>query len=256
MSHTITCPSGLTGTLRGMKVREERILADRQLAKSGGQVDALLAACWEQTIDPGPYAVGDGLLAWGKVLQGDRFYALLQLRIATYGPEYAFSVPCEREACRAKVEWALDLNELPVRTLSDASRAAFVAGNRFETTLPASGTKLWFKLLVGDDERKLPQLKRAAPERVFSAMLAYRVLEVEGVEPRQTRAFLEDLPLQDASFLIAEFDRVDCGVETSIDIACPDCGTEQGVALPFGREFLMPATKTQRQASSTTSSPT
>ena len=42
MSHTITCPSGLTGRIRGMKVREERVLADRKLAKSGGQVDILL----------------------------------------------------------------------------------------------------------------------------------------------------------------------------------------------------------------------
>ena len=44
MSHAITCPSGLTGHIRGMKVREERVLADRKLAKSGGQVDALLGA--------------------------------------------------------------------------------------------------------------------------------------------------------------------------------------------------------------------
>ncbi len=42
MSHVITCPSGLTGRIRGMKVREERVLADRKLAKSGGQVDAPL----------------------------------------------------------------------------------------------------------------------------------------------------------------------------------------------------------------------
>jgi hypothetical protein len=30
-----------------MKVREERILADRKLAKTGGQVDDMIAACWE-----------------------------------------------------------------------------------------------------------------------------------------------------------------------------------------------------------------
>ncbi len=38
MPHVITCPSGLTGRVRGMKVREERILADRKLAKSGTEV--------------------------------------------------------------------------------------------------------------------------------------------------------------------------------------------------------------------------
>jgi hypothetical protein len=41
MADVITCPSGLTGRVRGMKVREERVLADRKLAKSGGQVDEL-----------------------------------------------------------------------------------------------------------------------------------------------------------------------------------------------------------------------
>ena len=59
MSEIINCPSGLSGRIRGMKVREERILADRKLAKNGGQVDELLGACWEETLDAGPYDFGD-----------------------------------------------------------------------------------------------------------------------------------------------------------------------------------------------------
>jgi hypothetical protein len=49
MADVITCPSGLQGRVRGMKVREERVLDDCKLAKSGGQVEELLAACWEET---------------------------------------------------------------------------------------------------------------------------------------------------------------------------------------------------------------
>lgn len=59
MSQIITCPSGLSGRIRGMKVREERILADRKLAKIGGQVDELLSACWEETLDAGPFDFGN-----------------------------------------------------------------------------------------------------------------------------------------------------------------------------------------------------
>ena len=55
MSETITCPSGLTGRIRGMKAREERIRADRKLARSGAQLEQILAACWEATLDPRPY---------------------------------------------------------------------------------------------------------------------------------------------------------------------------------------------------------
>jgi hypothetical protein len=73
MANIITCPSGLQGRVRGMKVREERVLADRKLAKNGGQIDELLAACWEETLDAGPYVLGEGSkLDLGKVLQGDR----------------------------------------------------------------------------------------------------------------------------------------------------------------------------------------
>ncbi|MFM9709749.1 hypothetical protein, partial [Streptomyces galilaeus] len=80
-------------------MREERILADRKLAKSGGQVSGLLAACWERTLDPGPYADLADPVPWGKILEGDRFYALLQIRVLTYGPEYAFTVHCADARC-------------------------------------------------------------------------------------------------------------------------------------------------------------
>jgi hypothetical protein len=80
MADTITCPSGLTGRIRGMKAREERILADRKLARSGGQLEQILAACWEETLDVGPYDFGSPAVDWNKVLQGDRFYTLLQVR--------------------------------------------------------------------------------------------------------------------------------------------------------------------------------
>ena len=139
MSHVITCPSGLTGRIRGMKVREERVLADWKLAKSGGQIDALLGACGQETLEPGPYDFGDKDIDWCAVLQGDRFFALLQVRALTYGPTYAFALGCQNEGCRARFEWEL-------------------------------------------------QLRRNAGERILSAMLGWRVVEVEGVSSGAPRA--------------------------------------------------------------------
>ena len=255
MSHVITCPSGLTDRIRGMKVREERVLADRKLAKSGGQVDALLGACWEETLEPGPYDFGDKDIDWGAVLQGDRFFALLQVRALTYGPTYAFALGCQNEACRARFEWELDLTELPVRPLTDESRAAFTDGNRFETTLPDAGVRVWFRLFTGADERKLPQLRRNAGERILSAMLGWRVVEVEGVSPKDKRRFLEDLSMRDADFLVDEFDRVDCGVDTALEVECPECFTLQEVELPFDRGFFLPGkARTARRRDRTSSS--
>jgi len=255
MADIVSCPSGLTGRIRGMKVREERVLADRKMAKSGGQVDELLSACWEEMHEAGPYAFADDKVDWGRVLQGDRFYALLQVRVLTYGPEYVFAVPCQNAACRARIDWELDLTQLPVRALSDTSRAAFMAGNRFETMLPDAGKHVRFKLLTGEDERRLPQLQRAAPEKLLSSVLAYRVLDVDGVDARDKRRFLEDLSLRDADFLVDEFDAVDCGVDTTLEVECPECFLRQEVELPFDRGFFLPGKqRTTRRRERTTSS--
>ena len=256
MPHIITCPTGLTGSIRGLKVREERFLADRKLAKSGSVVDELLRACWEETHDAGPYDFGGKTIDWDKVLQGDRFFALLEIRALTYGSEYAFSVTCSEPGCRARIDWELDLRQLPVRAFSEASRAAFLDGNRFETKLPDAGRRAWFRLLTGADERKLPAIKRNAGERMLSAMLAFRCIEVEGVEDKDKRRFLEDISMRDADFLLDEFDRVDCGVETTLEVECPECFARQHVQLPFDQSFFLPGkARTARRRGPNGSSP-
>ena len=239
MTH-ITCPSGLSGTIRGLKVSEERILADRNLARDGGQMDALLRVCWLETTCSGPYDFGDKNIDWEQVLVGDRFFTLLQIRAATYGPEYGFNVSCQNDNCRHVIEWEVGLDELPLRELSEASRATLTRDNRFETALPDTRTKIWFKLMTGADERRLPQLRRNAPDRMLSTALLLRVQEIEGIASQDKRKFLEDMSMRDANFLLRAFDEVDCGVETAITIECPMCFTGQEVDLPLGPGFLMP----------------
>jgi len=60
MLDTITCPSGLTGRIRGMKVSEERVLADKRLARCWGRGDAGLTGrlVWvRRLLDPMSYGV-------------------------------------------------------------------------------------------------------------------------------------------------------------------------------------------------------
>lgn len=254
MTDIVVCPSGLTGIVRGLKVREERILADRKLAKANAQLDELLQACWVETHEPGPYEIGAGAPDWDKVLQGDRFYALLAIRIATYGPEYAFAVTCAEDRCRARFEWEVDLRQLPTRTLSDASRARFTAGNRFETLLPAAGRRVAFKLMTGADERKLPMLRRNADGQAMSAVLAYRCIDIDGVGQHEKRRFIDDLSMSDADALVEAMNDVDCGVQTTLDVECPECLATQEIELPFSRGFF--ARKKKPTASDTTSSAT
>jgi hypothetical protein len=229
-----------------MKVREERILADRRLAKAGGRSTSCSRACWEETLDAGPYDFGDKTIDWGKVLQGDRFFALLQVRALTYGPEYAFAVPCQNEACRARIEWELDLRELPYRPLCDESRRRSSPGTASRPCCPtrASGSGSGCSPAPTSEA---PAAPASAGDKLLSAMLAFRVVEVEGVEAREPRKFIEDLTMRDADFLVDEFDRVDCGVDTTIEIECPECFVVQEIELPFERTFFMPGRRMARR---------
>jgi hypothetical protein len=239
MSHVIECPSGLRGTVRGLKVKELNILADRRLAKSGRQFDQILAGCWLETIEQGPYVLGDQSLDWSTVLQGDRFYAMLKIRAASLGADYAFAVVCQNAACGHRFEWEVCLDELPVKALSEESRRRFQEGNRFETKLPGTGTRVWFRLAVGADESRMAKHRQAHQDALWSTMLALRVIEIEGVPESQKRRFLEDLDVADAEHLRVAIDEVDCGVETTMDVECPECLGVQSVDLPFGPSFFL-----------------
>ncbi len=98
MSKTITCPSGLSGRIRGMKVREERILSDRKLVPGWQLICRLIDACWMTTLDPGPYDFGDNGIDWNQVSDEDRIFVLLQIRAQTYGGS-EHCVPCHNEVC-------------------------------------------------------------------------------------------------------------------------------------------------------------
>jgi len=245
MTTHIVCPSGLAGEIRGLKGKEGALLSDRNAARAGALFEKLLANCWLSTTDAGIYELPEnGALDWSKVLVADRFYALLQMRARTFGDEYAFSVQCVNAACRERFEWTLNLQELPVVPLPDASKSAFKAGNRFEATLPRDGRRVWFRLMTGADEARAAQaLKAGRGAGPLLTALALRIVEVEGVPPHDKRKFLDELELADAATLLDQFDAADGGVETDIQIECPACFGVQDIQLPFERGFFLPTAR-------------
>lgn len=244
MPSTIVCPSGLAGEIRGLKGKEGKLLADRNAARAGSTFEKLLAGCWLETHDPGVYELAEGAAPdWAKVLVADRFFALLQIRSLTFGDEYAFSVQCKSASCRERFEWELSLNALPVRTISDEAKAAFKAGNRFETKLPRDGRRVWFRLMTGADESRAATALKNARDGMLLTALALRIVEIEGVADKERRVFLEEMEMADATALLDKFEEVDGGVETTLEVECPSCFGVQEVELPFERGFFLPRAK-------------
>lgn len=286
----ISCPSGLSIDVRALKTREAKILSDRELGRSGGIVRELLAQCTTELIDPGIYAFENEKLNWSKVLLGDRLFALLEIRRLSWGDEYMIRVRCEEEGCKEQFEHPVDLGELMatrVRALSEASAATFKDGNRFETRVPSTvqyetktvevtddatgelvkrtqrvavagtGTRVWFKLPLGEDEARAAALRQSVKvgkkslglksgEGAFNALLeaaAMRVIEIEGIDMGRRRAYLDDLAMRDLRGLMSLFEEADCGVETGLSITCRACGWQQEMELPFEKSFFFPKLK-------------
>lgn len=231
----VTLPSGLSGEIRGLKGKEAKLLTDQVAVKRGIYVDQILNACWTRTLDPGPYPESEKP-DWSKVLNGDRFAALIQFRALTFGSDYTFKTPCT--SCGEPITITLDVSkELACKPLSAADRQCFISGNRFTVTF--KGKKIVFRLPIGEDEQKA---SRGSVDTMYLATLNSRIYEIEDVPVLEKLQFLEEAPLGDLMELQNMFDEHDCGVETDLlGIDCPSCGaTQESVKIPFGAAFLAP----------------
>ena len=241
----VVCPSGLTGMVRGWKTKEANILSNKKNIRNRTSLDKILANCWLSVTNPGPYECKDAKLEWQQVLLCDRFWALLCMRAATYGDAYEFSIQCsDRSLCGKKIEWECNLSELPFKELPKESRAKIAAGdNSFTAELTCgeyAGRAVNFHLPTGQHEKRSAEMMEGQDTRVVVAALATRIDSIEGVEKGHLVRVLDDMEMSDLMRLMDQFEAVDGGVDTTIEIECPHCGLLQDVDLPFGQGFFLP----------------
>ncbi len=246
----IVLPSGLAGTVRGLKVHEANLLASAAEQKRGTALDSVYASVWLATGDLGPYAdvpgavdAQSGKVHWPKILVCDRFTLMLKVRIATYGPEYSFKARCSASQCRESFDWELSLDDLPMKPLPALAIEAFKNGNKMSASFPGTGKEFWFNLQTGEGEKRAEVLLKQNRHRSLTAALASRIVEIQGVHGNDKLKFLDDLDMGDANAVLGILDDNDGGVDSDIDVQCPACGEVETVALPFGKEFWVPTRK-------------
>jgi hypothetical protein len=241
MSRVIDLPSGAKIEVRSLTGRESKILSDRDAIKGGVFLDKILNACTVSVLDHGPYAA-TSQFDWAKALVGDRFYALLQIRVLSLGEAYAFKLQCKEESCRK--QWEIELNlvsELPVQRLSDDGRALFAAGNVF-STVDDNGKTVRYRLPIGQDEQIAA--KAAGFDGAFIQAMRQRIISIDGEQ--DVRVYLEKCEWKALLALLEAFDEHNCGVKTDIEVECPTCGAIQELQLPFGRGFFVPSMKSKK----------
>jgi len=239
----VTLPSGLRGVMRGLKVKEQNMLADQREHKVGDAPYRVLGSVWLRTLDTGPYeglegarrAINDdGTIDWHRVLLGDHFSAFMQCMSASFPGKYEFDVPCQR--CAKTVKWQVDPRELPTRALPRESFEQFKTDNRFTTMI--AGAEVAFRLQTADIQERMEAAVARSPDERASMSFMMQLISVSGVDARNIREWVLDLDAADSMALRSAMDAADCGVVTRIDVQCQACGRQQEVDIPFGRDFF------------------
>lgn len=243
---TVSCPSGLVGEMRGLKVRDEDALAAAGNTRSGEQINDIFRRCWVKTIDRGVYEKfsdafdAEGNLSPEGLLIGDRVYLVLALRRLSYGDDLDFQMACPSKRCKKKIGWTFKLSELPIQILPDETRLQLETENLFAVKLPACGKEAKIKLFTGHEEARLAkkQNQKDGNESMSSDMFRQRIISVEGVKQPELPEFILDLEGRDAQAIRDEVERIDCGIDTTVQFECRSCGTPISTEIPFDSSFL------------------
>lgn len=225
---TVALPSGMKGTVRGLKVKEFALFGDRRAMRTGEAIDKILSACWVETLEPGPYEN----FSWSKALIGDSSVATIAVRRATHGDTMDFDVACPSGECR-KIAWRVDLKDLAIKEYPRDAVEKFKAGVPFEATF--GGKKVTFSLTTVDGARRAVKLIRDQSDvGRMAAGIAQRLLSVDGVDGLSAiQAWIDDLPLGEIPKLLEVLQNHDGGVDTTIAVECQECGARPEVELPL-----------------------
>lgn len=256
---TFTLPSGCQIKFRQITLAEENILISAAKSKKAATqqtvIDDVLSACAMEVVDPGPYnflTIG-GKPAWPRMLAGDRFVSLLQLRILSYKQREMYTVPGVRcPACNHRWDYQINLLEdLYYREASEEDLEHLRTNEPFAVTI--ADKVVTFGHATCDLETKVSKLEEQNPGRSMASLMRARILDVDGIERRDILDWLDGnngqskdfsgLTSEEADELREAFDEHNCGVDTEVEADCPSCGESFQFILPFDSGFLLPGQK-------------
>lgn len=201
--------------LREITGHEEDMLASQQVP-SHAKITQLLAGCVTRigsVTDPGLIA---GIVQQLPV--GDRVYLIFSIRRVTLGDELPVRERCPE--CKTTTLFMVDLGEdLQPKPMKDPMKRVF------DVVLP-SGIPARFRVSTGLDEANLSKLnkRQAHKSDALSQALLMRLELLGGEKP--TLKMVKSLGMRDRNFLREQYQEVEGGVDTTLELACPSCGHE------------------------------
>jgi len=243
----VKCPSGITGLVRPITVRDINSLASKKAKRSNHDImGRFLSGVWTKTIDVGPYSglesveIGKGISDWSNMLLGDRAFLIIESRRLTWGDDFFFVVGCR--SCGKRIEWKVDLSELEHSGLSQEA-SDIISNNGLDAAisrvLPKSNSNIEFRLLRGFHQKMVSEAMEKGEGDGQIAGLLCRLAKIDGIEsPRARRKFVEDMHIVDVEYLRDEWEEADICIQDQIEIECPRCSFIHEVSLPIDERFF------------------
>ncbi len=248
-------PSTATIEFRQVKLAEENLLSAASKSRRGNvnkTLSAIMTKCTVGVVDPGPYSFLEpgGVPDWDKMARGDRFASMLNLRCISYreGHLYEAELRCPSSMCGHKFDWEVNIAEDLIRQQMPASSVEKLKnGEPFEVII--AGKKVMYAIALGKTEDTYDRLCMQYPGRDMAAAMRARIIGVDGVKPSEIMDWLDGgndasdckysgLTSDDAEDMRDAFDRVDGGVDTTLEAECPKCRAWFEFDLPFSGIFL------------------
>lgn len=216
--------------IRPMTGSEEEILATPRYVRKNEAIDMIFERCIRENFDP------------KRLLTIDRTYLLIYLRGISYSHAYEVEVTCPDTDNKFKT--TINLGELPVEYCPDD----FDKGT-LRDTLPKSGFDFRYRLSTGLDEqqvnahreRRIKMLGDGAADDTLTFRTALLVEDLAGLDDEDDiQVLLENLPIDDVSYLRNVVNEPPFGVDTQVTVVSPYSANEFTLDLPLEASFFFP----------------
>ena len=254
MYYSDKLPGGIV-RVRPMGIHADKILATQRLAQSGQSIDYLYKHCVQLTDGFDPV----------DLLSGDRIFLLYVLRGITHGNIYEFMIKCSN--CDTTSSHTYDLNELAATIrYPDLS----IGDEPFKVPLPqmsqSLGREVWVKVrfMRGRDISAMANRAkftkrvhgtaagpRASREIIIDQTVTDNLALVmqsfggagatgEVSDQIALRAMVERMHSKDTAIIRQFLREKSPGIDTTINVSCPECAFEYQTELPITESFFRP----------------
>ena len=211
--------------MKYMTAKEEDILTNQNLIRSGEVIDKLLRSLLVSKIN------------YDDLLIGDKNAIMIAARILSYGASYELEYEGEKQV--------IDLSKIEAKPLHPDYLSA--TANEFTYTLPHSGNTLTFKLLSHKDERVIEQEIKSMQKinknssSDVTARLSTIITSVNGSrEKKDVREFVNNYFLaKDAREFRKYYNAVSPDMDMDVTLVTSN-GVEEEATLPITINFFWP----------------